>query len=149
MKIILLQDVRTLGKKDQIVDINDGYARNFVLPKKLGIEATARNVNEMKLKNANEERLAQQQLAEAQALADKMKGMSVTLYIKAGEGGKTFGSVSTKEIAEAASMQCQLDIDKKKIVLPEPIKAIGTYEVGIKLHQKVTGKLTVKVAEEK
>jgi large subunit ribosomal protein L9 len=149
MKIILLQDVRTLGKKGQIVEVNDGYARNYILPKKLGIEANAGNINDMKLKNANEEKIAQQQLADAQALADKMKGMSVTLHIKAGEGGKTFGSVSTKEIAEAAAEQCGLEIDKKKVVLQEPIKALGSYEIGVKLHQKVTGKLTVRVTEEK
>jgi large subunit ribosomal protein L9 len=149
MKIILLQDVRTLGKKGQIVEVNDGYARNYILPKKLGIEANASNINDMKLKNANEEKIAQQQLADAQALADKMKGMSVTLHIKAGEGGKTFGSVSTKEIAEAAAEQCGLEIDKKKVVLQEPIKALGSYEIGVKLHQKVTGKLTVRVTEEK
>lgn len=149
MKIILLKDVRPLGKKGQIVEVSDGYARNYVLPQKVGIEATSRNINDLKLKNANEEKLAKKQLEEAQQLAAKMKGMSVTVHIKAGEGGKTFGAVSTKEIAEAASKQCGLDVDKKKILLDEPIKALGSYEIGIKLHQKVTGKLTLVVAEEK
>ena len=148
MKIILSQDVKPLGKKGQIVEVSEGYARNFILPKKLGIEASAGNVNDLKLKSDNEEKVAEQQLAAAQALADKMGNMSVTLHIRAGEGGRTFGSVSTKEIAEAAAKQCGLEIDKKKIQLPEPIKALGVYEVGIKLHQKVTGKLTVRVTEE-
>lgn len=149
MKVILLQDVKSLGKKDQIVDVSDGYARNFVLPKKLGIEATPKNLNEVKLKKAHEDKIAAGILADAQALADKMKEESVTMSIKVGEGGRTFGSVSSKEIAEAIKKQLGHNIDKKKIVLKEAIKSLGTHIVDIKLHTKVTAKLSVKVSESK
>lgn len=149
MKVILLQDVKSLGKKDQIVDVSDGYARNFVLPKKLGVEATPKNLNELKLKKAHEDKVAAELLAEAQALAEQIKEESVTLSIKVGEGGKTFGSVSSKEVAEAVKKQLGHDIDKKKIVLKEPIKSLGTHIVDIKLHTKVTAQLSVKVTEEK
>lgn len=148
MKVILLQDVKSLGKKDQIVDVSDGYARNFVLPKKLGVEATPKNLNELKLKKAHEDKVAAELLAEAQALAEQMKEESVTLSIKVGEGGKTFGSVSSKEVAEAVKKQLGHDIDKKKIVLKEPIKSLGTHIVDIKLHTKVTAQLSVNVTEE-
>ena len=147
MEIVLLEDVKALGKKGQIVKVNDGYARNFILPKKLGVEANAKNLNDLKLKKANEEKVAAEQLAAAKKLAAEMEEMSVTVSIKAGEGGRTFGSVSTKEIAKAAMEQLKLDIDKKKLVLPEPIKTFGTHEVPIKLHKEVTGKLAVKVVE--
>lgn len=147
MEIVLLEDVKALGKKGQIVKVNDGYARNFILPKKLGVEATSKNLNDLKLKKANEARVAAEQLAEAKALAEKIGELSVTVSIKAGEGGRTFGSVSTKEIAKAAADQLKLDIDKKKMVLPEPIKSLGTFEVPIKLHKEVTAKLRVKVVE--
>lgn len=149
MKVILLQDVKSLGKKDQIVDVSDGYARNFVLPKKLGVEATPKNLNELKLKKAHEDKVAAELLAEAQALAGQIKEESVTLSIKVGEGGKTFGSVSSKEVAEAVKKQLGHDIDKKKIVLKEPIKSLGTHIVDIKLHTKVTAQLSVRVTEEK
>ena len=147
MKVILLEDVKTLGKKGDIVDVSDGYARNFVLPKKLGVEANAKNMNDLKLQKANADKVAQEQLAAAQELAKTLETKEVTLTIKSGEGGKTFGSVSSKEIAQAAREQCSLELDKKKIQLSEPIKALGVYEVGIKLHPKVTGKLKVKVIE--
>lgn len=147
MEIVLLEDVKALGKKGQIVKVNDGYARNFILPKKLGVEATSKNLNDLKLKKANEAKVAAEQLAEAKALAEKIGELSVTVSIKAGEGGRTFGSVSTKEIAKAAADQLKLDIDKKKMVLPEPIKSLGTFEVPIKLHKEVTAKLRVKVVE--
>ena len=149
MKVILLQDVKSLGKKDEIVEVSDGYARNFVLPKKVGVEATPKNLNELKLKKKHEDKVAAEVLAEAQALADKIKEESVTLSIKVGEGGKTFGSVSSKEIAEACKSQLGHEIDKKKIVLKEAIKSLGTYMVDIKLHTKVTAKLAVKVVEGK
>ena len=144
MEIILLQDVKSLGKKGERVKINDGYARNFVLPKKLGIEATAKNLNDLKLQKANEDRIAAQKLEEAKQLAAKIEEKSVVLSVKTGEGGKLFGSVSTKEIAAACE---KLEIDKKKMVLPEPIKACGTTIVPVKLHREVTAKLTVKVQE--
>ncbi len=147
MKVILLEDVKTLGKKGDIVEVSDGYARNFVLPKKLGVEANAKNRNDLKLQKANAEKVAQEQLAAAQELAKTLETKEVTLTIKSGEGGKTFGSVSSKEIAQAAKEQCSLELDKKKIQLSEPIKALGVYEVGIKLHPKVTGQLKVKVIE--
>lgn len=149
MKVILLQDVKSLGKKDEIVNVSDGYARNFVLPKKLGVEATPKNLNELKLKKAHEDKVAAEVLAAANALAEQMKDESVTLSIKVGEGGKTFGSVSSKEVAEAIKKQLGHEIDKKKIVLREPIKSLGTHIVDIKLHTKVTAKMSVKVVEGK
>lgn len=147
MEVVLLEDVKALGKKGQIVKVNDGYARNFILKKNLGVEATAKNLNDLKLQKANAEKIAAEQLAAAKALAEQMENMSVTLTMKAGEGGKAFGSVSTKEIAQAAKDQLNLDIDKKKLVLSDAIKTFGTHEVPVKLHKDVTGKLTVKVVE--
>ena len=143
MDIVLLEDVKALGKKGQIVKVNDGYARNFILPKKLGVEATTKNLNDLKLQKANDARLAAEQLAAAKEL----EASPVTVSIKAGEGGRTFGSVSTKEIGKAVSDQLKLDIDKKKMVLTDPIKTLGTFEVPVKLHKDVTAKLTVKVVE--
>ena len=147
MQVVLLEDVKSLGKKGQIVNVNDGYARNFILKKNLGVEATAKNLNDLRLQKANAEKIAAEQLAAAKELAEKLEGMSVTLSMKAGEGGKAFGSVSGKEIAAAAKEQLNLEIDKKKLVLPEAIKTFGTHEVPVKLHKDVTGKLTVKVVE--
>ena len=147
MEVVLLEDVKALGKKGQIVKVNDGYARNFILPKKLGVEATTKNLNELKLQNANEAKDAAEQLAAAKELADKIGKLSVTLSMKAGESGKAFGSVSSKEIAAAAADQLGMEIDKKKLVLPTPIKAVGTTMVPIKLHPKVTGELKVIVQE--
>ncbi len=147
MKVILLQDVKSLGKKDQIVDVSDGYARNMLLPKKLGIEATSKNMNDLKLKKAHEDKVAAEVLAEAQALGAQIEKESVTLPIKMGENGRTFGSISSKEIAEAIKSQLGHDIDKKKIVMKDAIKAPGTRTVGIKLHAKVTAELTVKIEE--
>ena len=147
MKVILLQDVKSLGKKGEVVDVNDGYARNYVLPRKLGIEANGRNMNDLKLQKANEEKLARQQLEEAQDFAAAMEKDEVVVSIKAGEGGRTFGSVSSKEIAAAYKEQCGKEIDKKKIQLPEAIRSFGVFEVGVKLHPKVTGTLKVKVTE--
>lgn len=149
MKVILLQDVKSLGKKGDIVDVNDGYARNFVLPKKLGVEANGKNMNDLKLQKANEQKVAKEKLDAAKAFAEEMSKESVTVSIKAGEGGRTFGSVSSKEIAQAYKEQCGKEIDKKKIQLPEPIRSFGVVEVSVKLHPEVTGKLTVKVTEMK
>ena len=147
MKVILLQDVKSLGKKDQLVEVSDGYARNMLLPKKLGIEATPKNINDQKLKKAHEDKVAAEVLAEAQALAAQMEKESITLSIKMGENGRTFGSISSKEIAEAIKEQLGHDIDKKKIVMKDAIKAPGTRTVGIKLHSKVTAEMTVKIVE--
>lgn len=147
MKVILLEDVKSLGKKGEVVNVNDGYARNFVLPKKLGVEATGKNMNDLKLQKANEEKVAKEHLEAAQAFAKEMEKDHVVVSIKAGEGGRTFGSVFSKEIATAYKEQCGKEIDKKKIILPEPIKSFGVYEVAVKLHPKVTGTLKVKVQE--
>lgn len=148
MKIILLEDVKSLGKKGEIVNVSDGYARNFVLPKKLGVEANSANMNDLKLQKANADKVAQEQLEAAQELAKVLETKEVVVKMKSGEGGRTFGSISSKEIAVAAKEQCGLELDKKKIQLPEAIKSLGVYEVGVKLHTKVTGKLKVKVVEE-
>ena len=147
MEIVLLEDVKALGKKGQIVKVNDGYARNFILPKKLGVEATSKNLNDLKLQKANEEKLAAEQLAAAKEKAAKIEKQSVTLSMKAGENGKAFGSISGKEIAAAAVDQLGLEIDKKKLILPEPLKTFGTHEVPLKLHKDVTAKLAVKIVE--
>ena len=152
MKVILIEDVKTLGKKGDTVNVNDGYARNFILPKKLGIEATAKNINDLKLQKANEEKVAKEILEAAKAFADKafaedIKEKSVTVTIKTGEGGKTFGSVSSKEIAAAYKSQLNVEIDKKKLQLAEPVRSLGVYKVPYKVHPKVTAELTVKVAE--
>ena len=147
MDIVLLEDVKALGKKGQIVKVNDGYARNFILPKKLGLEATSKNLNDLKLQKANDARIAAEQLAAVKELGAKLDESTVTLSIKAGEGGRAFGSVSNKEISKAISDQLNLDIDKKKIVLNDPIKSIGSFEVPIKLHKEVTARLAVKVVE--
>lgn len=147
MKVILLQDVKSLGKKGEIVDVSDGYAKNFLITKKLGVEANSKNLNDLKLKKANEEKVAAQNLQDAKELAEAIAEKTVVVRLKAGEGGKTFGSVSNKEIAEEAKAQHGLDIDKKKIVINEPIKSIGSYEVTVKLHPKVTGTIKVKVEE--
>jgi large subunit ribosomal protein L9 len=148
MKVILLQDVKTLGKKGDIVDVSDGYARNAILPKKLGVEATGKNLNDLKLQNQHADKVAAENLANAKELAKTVEQQKVTVGIKTGEGGKIFGSVSTKEIAQAAKEQTGLDLDKKKMQLTDPIKALGTYEVPVKLHPQVTAKLTVQVVEE-
>lgn len=148
MKVILLQDVKSLGKKGEIVNVSDGYARNFVLPKKLGVEANTSNMNDLKLQKTNADKVAQEQLEAARELAALLETKEVVLKMKSGEGGRAFGSVSSKEIAAAAKTQCGLELDKKKIQLPEAIKALGIYEVNVRLHTKVTGRLKVKVVEE-
>ena len=147
MKIILLQDVKTLGKKGEIIEANDGYARNYILPKKIGIEATPKNLNDLKLQKSNEAKVAQEILEAAQNLAKDLETKEVIVKMKSGEGGRAFGSVSTKEIAAAAKAQIDLELDKKKMQLNDPIKALGTYEIPVKLHPKVTTKLTVQVVE--
>ena len=147
MEVILLQDVKSLGKKGEIVKVNDGYARNFILPKKLGIEKTDKALHELKLQKAAEEKRQQEILEEAQALAKNIEAGSITMKIKAGEGGRTFGSVSTKEIAVAMKDQLNLEIDKKKLQLADPIKNFGTYHVPVRLHPKVTAEITVKVEQ--
>lgn len=145
MKVILLEDVKSVGKKGDIVEVSDAYARNVLLRKKQGVEASGKNMNDLKLQKANDERIAAENLAAAQELGKKLEGASVTLKVKAGEGGKIFGSVSGKEVAEAVKSQLGFDIDKKKILLASPIKGVGTTEVPVKLHSKVTAQLKVTV----
>ena len=147
MKVILLEDVKSLGKKGQIVNVSDGYARNMILPKKLGAEATSKNLNDLKLRKANEEKVAQEHLEAAQELAKKLEAAKVELKIKTGEGGRTFGSVSSKEIAIAVKEQLGYDLDKKKIQIKEAIRTPGMHLVPVKLHQKVTAELKVHVGE--
>lgn len=148
MKIILLQDDKKLGKKGDIVNVNDGFARNYVLPQKIGVEATNKNLNDLKLQKANADKIAAENLAAAQALAKEMEQEKVIVHMKAGEGGKAFGSISSKEIATEYTKQYKKELDKKKLVLSDPIKSFGTFEVKVKLHPQVTGVLTVKVEEE-
>ena len=148
MKVILLQDVKSLGKKGEIVNVNDGYARNFILPKKLGVEATGKNLNDLKLQKNNEKKVAQENLDAAKKLAAELAEGKVELAIKVGEGGRAFGSVSSKEIAVAVKEQMNLEVDKKKIQLKEAIKSLGTHIVSVKLHPEVTAELKVVVKEE-
>lgn len=147
MKIILLQDEKKLGKKGDIIEASEGYARNYILPKKIGVEATPKNLNDLKLQKANADKVAQEQLDAARELAKVLETKQVIVKMKAGEGGKTFGSISTKEIVAEFKAQHGIELDKKKIMLTDSIKAFGNYEVAIKLHPQVTGKFTVKVTE--
>ena len=147
-KVILLQDVKSLGKEGEIVNVNDGYARNFIIPKKLGVEANSKNMNDLKLKKNNEEKIAKENKEAAEKLAGELKAGQVALKIKVGEGGKAFGSVSAKEIAAAVKDQMGLDVDKKKIQLKETLKTLGTHIVPVKLHPEVTAELKVEIGEE-
>ncbi len=145
MKVILLQDVKSLGKKDEIVTVSDGYARNMILPKGLGVEANAQNLNDLKLRNERADRQAEEQLAAAKQLAEELSTKTIEVKIRAGVSGRAFGAVSSKEIAAAARNQYGLELDRKKINLPEPIKELGTYDVDIRLHPKVKATLHVNV----
>ena len=149
MEVILLADVKTLGKKGELVNVSDGYAKNFLFKKKLGIEATAQNKNDLKLQKKHEEKVAQEKVDDAKAFAEELKEKSITVSIKTGSGGRSFGSVSTKELAAAAKEQLGYELDKKKMVLPEPIKSPGIFDLPIKLHPKVMGSLKVIVQETK
>ncbi len=146
MKVILLQDIKTLGKKDDVVEVSQGYARNLLV-KKQAVEATSKNLNDLKLQHQHQDKVAQEQYEAALALAESLKDKSVTVSIRSGAGGRTFGSVSTKEIAVAAKEQLGLELDKKKMMLEESIKTLGVTEVPVKLHPKVVGTLRVKVVE--
>lgn len=147
MKIVLLQDVKSLGKKGQTVNVSDGYARNFIIPKKLGEEATAANLAKLAGQKKYEEKVAAEQLAAAKELAEKIEKIALKLAVKVGESGKVFGSVSGKEISEAAAEQFGIEIDKKKLVLDEPLKTVGEHIVAVKLHRDVTAKLKVIIGE--
>ena len=149
MKVILWEDVKSLGKKGDVVNVSDGYARNMLLPKKLGVEANNKNMNDLKLQNQHAQKVAQENLDKAKALAEEISDKQVTVTLKTGEGGKTFGSISAKEISAAAKAQLELELDKKKMQLPDGgLKTLGVHEIKIKFHPKVTGTLKVKVAEE-
>ena len=145
MKVILLTDVKNVGKKGQVVEVSDSYARNVLIKKNQGLEATGKNMNDLKLQKANDEKVAAQNLADARVLAEQIEKSSIVLKVKVGEGGKLFGSISTKEIAEAVKEQLNLEVDKKKIQLSNPIKSTGEMDVPIKLHTKVTARLKVHV----
>lgn len=149
MKVILLEDVKSLGKKGEIVNVSDGYARNFLFTKKLGVEANKQNLNDLKLQKAHEERVAQQIYEEALAFAEEIKKMEVKVGLKTGEGGRVFGSISTKEVAAEVKKQYKVDLDKKKMQLQEPIRSLGVHIVPVRVHPKVTAELKVKVLEEK
>lgn len=149
MKVILLADVKSLGKKGEIVNVSDGYARNMLFPKKLGIEANAKNLNDLKLQNQNKEKVAKETLEAAQKFAKELENMSVTVLIKVGDNGRVFGSISAKEIAEAAKKQLGIEIDKKKLIMESPIKSLGVTMVPLRLHPKVIGELKVQVKEQK
>lgn len=148
MQIILTQDVKALGKKGEMVNVSDGYARNFILPKKLGLEANAKNLNDLKLQKAAEEKRQKELLEEAQELGKNIESKTLELKIKTGEGGRTFGSISSKEISQELKTQYGLDIDKKKLQVNDPIKTLGTHTVPVKLHPQVTAELKVKVVEQ-
>lgn len=143
MKVILLEDVKSIGKKNEVVNISDGYARNVIFKKNLGVEATKKNLNDLKLRQQNDEKVAAEKLAAAQAFAKEIAEKSVEISIKVGQDGRVFGSVSTKEIAAAANEQLNYDLDKKKMQLKEPIKNTGTYLIPVRLHPKVTAELKV------
>ena len=145
MKIILLQDIKTVGKKGEVVEVNDSYARNVLIRKKQAVEANSRTMNDLKLQTANAEKVAAENYAAAQELAEKLENSSVTVKVKTGEGGKLFGSISSKEISDAISSQLGLEVDKKKIQMPGPIKNIGETMVPIRLHAKVTAQIKVVV----
>lgn len=147
MKVILLEDVKNVGKKNEVVEVSDAFARNMIIKKKRGVEANSQTLNDLKLRNKRAEKDAAENLAAAQQLAEDLKEKQVEVTIKAGTGGRTFGSVSTKEIAEAVKTQLHLELDKKKMQLADPIKALGFYDVPVKLHPQVTANLRVHVVE--
>ncbi len=147
MKVILLEDVKALGKKGEICEVSDGYGRNFIIPRKKGVEATPDNLNSLKLKKANDAKVAQENLEAAQQLAKDLEGKAIVIPVKVGEGGKLFGAIASKEIAAAVKEQTGLDLDKKKIVLADPIKTLGERQIKVKLHKDVAAELKVSIVE--
>ena len=143
MKVILIADVKSLGKKGDIVEANAGYARNFLFKKNLAVEATSKNMNDLALKNKHDEKVRKEMLENAKALAESLKDKSVTILIKTGDNGKAFGAVSSKEIAQEIKNQLDIDVDKKNLVLNTPLKQEGAYDINIKLHPEVTGAIKV------
>ena len=148
MKVILLQDVKSQGKKGQIIEVSEGYARNVLIKKGQAVEATAQHLNDAKLKKANDAKVAAEELAAAKKFAEELKELKVNVKIKSGENGRTFGSVSSKEIVEAAKKQHNIELDKKKLVMAETVRSLGMYKIPVKLHPEVTGELTVHVEAE-
>lgn len=148
MKVILKQDVKGLGKKDTMVEVSDGYARNFLLPRNLAVEASASNINIMNTKKEAEKMKKDRELAQAKALADRLKDITVVIKTRAGDNGKLFGSITSKEIAEKLKSSYNIDIDKRKIQLPEALKSLGTTEVDIKLYPEVSAKMKVRIEQE-
>lgn len=147
MKVILLKTDKNLGHEGDIVEVNAGYAKNFLLPKGIAMEASAANLNELRQRQAHDAAVAAKQLEEARALASKLEGGTIELTMKGGTSGRAFGSVSTKEIAAACKTQLGIELDKKKMILDDPIKEFGTFEVPIRLHPDVTGAVRVHVSE--
>jgi large subunit ribosomal protein L9 len=149
MKVILLKDVKGLGKKDEVVNAKDGHARNYLLPKGIAIEATPENLNNLKEKRSKDQKKHEEEYSEALKLKEKIEGITVKIKGKAGENGKLFGSITTKDIADELKKQHNVKVDKKKIVLNENIKSLGTTIVDIKIYPEVVGKLKVDIIEEK
>jgi large subunit ribosomal protein L9 len=147
LKVILLSDVKGQGKKDQMIDVSDGYARNFLLPRKLAIEANASNMNAIKGKEEAQRHRRESELKDARELEKKLKGIMVKIRVKGGAAGKLFGSVTSREIAAALAEQFQIDLDKRKIVLEDGIKSFGTYVLDVKIYPEVLGKLNVLVID--
>ena len=148
MKVILTQDIKSVGKKGQIIDASDGYARNYLIPKKLAVVADSANLNELKTKQDANKYRRDMSKASAEELAQKMKGFELVFKIKAGENGKTFGSITAKDIAESLNKKYFVEVDKKKIGLNDAIKTLGSYVIDIKLFEGITGKLKVDVVAE-
>ncbi|MCX7615720.1 MAG: 50S ribosomal protein L9 [Clostridiales bacterium] len=148
MKVILQQDIKGKGKKGQLIDVSDGYARNYLFPRKLAIEANADALNALKIQDDAKRRRIELEKKEATALSERLKEMSVKVYAKSGAAGKLFGSVTTKEISDSLKQQYGVEIDKHKLVLDEPIKNFGTYEVKVKIYPEITGTVFVVVAAE-
>lgn len=147
MKVILLQDIKNVGKKDEIINSSDGYARNYLFPKKLAVEATKDNLNQLKARQDTAKRKKEQEKEDAKQLAEKLKKITLSIQVKAGENGKIFGGVTAKEIAENLKEQQNIEIDKKKIMVKETIKALGNYSVEIKLYEGISANLAVSVRD--
>ena len=147
MKVVLLQDVKGQGKKDDLINVSDGYARNFLFPKKLAVEADAKVLNDIKNKEAAKQRRIELEKQAARDTAEKLAGTLVKIKVKEGADGKFYGSVTTKDIAEALKEQCGIEVDKRKVVLGENIKGYGTYTVDVKLYPEIVGKINLIVCE--
>ena len=147
MKVVLLQDVKAQGKKDDIVEVSEGYARNFLFPKKLAIPADAKAVNDIKNKKSSEAHKIEVERQKAKELASKLEAVTVKITSEAGKDGRFYGAVTSKDVAEALKSQFGYEIDKRKVVLDAPIKAFGTYKLDVKIYQEITGKVTIMVVE--